>query len=309
MPASQAHQHPQRRQRLYLPKELRGRLPADDRAVDDAWHLYRETGDVHAFQRLCEFYAPLAFAVAWHRKNRRPDVYVDDLDTLVSDGIFGLMTWAIPAMAKRWGQIANVRAMIMCQVGRMIRRQVSSRAWGGRRRGERIAIVEQVNSRFYHEHGRTPTRAELHAGLREHFTNPNICVGDIHPPEISGHSADALEVADREAKPIGHEAMSRDALRLAMKGLKGEDKRILRLVLEGRGTRFIATSLGRSNDYTQRRINGLLWKLRCRHDLAAYLGVEPAEMPTPPQRDSGETPATAFRLPAVKSIGPARKVG
>jgi hypothetical protein len=65
-------------------------------------------------------------------------------------------------------------------------------------------------------------------------------------------------------------------MKLAMKGLSGIDRQIFRRVLEGTSASEIGRRLGVSPSTACKRVNGLLWTLRKRTDLAAYLDVDPA---------------------------------
>ena len=110
----------------------------------------------------------------------------------------------------------------------------------------------------------------------------------------------ALAKADTSARQPGELAIDAEALRLAFKRLKGEDRKLLRMVLDGAGCVAVSRLLCISQSRASQRINGLLWQLRSSAELAAYLGVEPTPKPVRER---------CRHYPSVKRLAPARRVG
>lgn len=255
----------------YLPAALRNQAP-DTAATDALWSRYAD-GDEAAFSPLVAHFAPQAFIVACQLKRRRPDFYAEPLDVLTSDGQLGL----IRAMRSTRCFHSGFRTYARTAVRHAIRRGVFDRRWGGRYQAERQGIVEEQRSRLVQEHGRLPTRAEMAAALRGIVLNPALHVDG--EPAMEPLSASARAVADPGAPRPDAEALGREAVRLAMKGLRPADRQILGLVMEGHGPKRVAAELGVSENTAARRINGVLWEARSRADLAAHLGTEPVQRP------------------------------
>jgi DNA-directed RNA polymerase specialized sigma subunit len=282
-------------------------MPPYTAATAELWDRYTSDGDVSAFQGLMKFYAPLAFICACQLKRRRPDFYVDELDDLVSDGLLGL-AFAIRRMLSGTAQYLmpgpDFYMRADTSIKATIRNQVKTRTWAGKGRSDRLELIGRLQSELIQEHGRLPTREELRSRLAEHLTNPNIQVGDVDPAAMMPLSAAAYRVADTSAQRPDVPALQSETIRLAFKGLKGEDRKILRIVLNGGTRRDVAAALGISPGSAEQRVNGLLWELRCRPDLAAHLDVEASAKPAP-KFLSGKTKY----LPRVSQAGPARKIG
>lgn len=283
---------------------LRRRMTLDTPATTDLWRRYLATGDAAAYHALVEHYAPLAFINAYLLKNRRPDFYaVEDLDTLVSDGLLGLIR-AIQNGERHAGP--HFRYYASYTIRSTIRREVKTRTWPGKTRFERIELVSRLRAELVQEHGRNPTRRELHARLAQHVTNPNLQIGDVDPAHFEAINGDARAVVDRRAPDPSNRAIDAETIRFAMKGLKGDDRRIFRMVvLNGKNAGDVQRAMGLGISCARDRINGVLWECRARADLARSLGVEAAAKPKrPPELRSRD-----WRVPAVSTLGPARKIG
>jgi RNA polymerase sigma-B factor len=289
----------------HTPRALRRSMPTDTPATAELWRRYLASRDQAAFQALCEHYAPLAFIRASMSKRSRPAFYREPLEDLLSDGLLGLVR-AIQT-CEYYGSAFEFRCFALGKIRSTIRDEVFTRSRGKRFHDKRN-VVERARAELTREHGRSPTRAELVERLSTVFTNPNIQIGEVERGGVGPLGESAGGVGDPSASDPADRLLGAEAVRLAMKGLKGEDRKILRLILAGQCAEDIAKVLGLSLSSTRARINGALWECRCRADLAAYLDVEPAQKPTRPPRDNGKKYERAWALPAISALGPARRV-
>jgi hypothetical protein len=60
-----------------------------------------------------------------------------------------------------------------------------------------------------------------------------------------------------------------------MKGLDSADRRLLKAILRGESSAAVGEMLGLRTPDAKRRMNGLVWELQRRAELAQALGVEP----------------------------------
>jgi hypothetical protein len=136
------------------------------------------------------------------------------------------------------------------------------------------------------------------------FTNPNIQVGDAPRMTAASQDDDARERMDATpdpAPPVLSAEMDAEAVRVAMAAMgSDEDRKILRLVMDGVSVNEIGTRLGVTGRWALKRISGVLWQARSHASLARCLGV--VAEPVPPRLKSGG-------LPAPKTFPPARLVG
>jgi hypothetical protein len=113
------------------------------------------------------------------------------------------------------------------------------------------------------------------------ITNPNIQVGEQRTMIAITDIDDVLNVKRAMRETVDRpdsshrRIMDREVIRLALKGLTGQDREMLKLAIEGEGPTAIGKRFGLTRKVAAKRINGLLWEARCRADLAEYLGVEP----------------------------------
>jgi DNA-directed RNA polymerase specialized sigma24 family protein len=82
-----------------------------------------------------------------------------------------------------------------------------------------------------------------------------------------------------------------EAMKLAMKGMQAQDRKLFKLVMKGVDQAEIARRLGVSRQRIGQRLNGVLWELRSRADLAEYLGVKPESPPAGMNRQNLPSPA------------------
>jgi hypothetical protein len=76
---------------------------------------------------------------------------------------------------------------------------------------------------------------------------------------------------------------------------------MLKMLAAGAGTREIARKLAVNLQTLHARLNGLLWELRCRADLAEHAAVVPEPAP--------RRTANKKNLLPLSSLGPAKRAG
>ena len=281
-----------------LPAALRRRMPEGGDESARLWADFHATGNPIARNSLIEFYAPLAMISAAVIKRQYPTLYREPLEELQSDGLYGLIK-AIDG--KPYVGHLQVRHYLHSLIRRTIRREQILRGWMGRRLQERQGVIERMRSELTQELNRVPTSAEMTDRLSGLITNPDICVGkqaNMYPASQTKPLRHAARLAaDKREKPPERGAMEREVMDLASRKLCKEDRDMLRKVLRGESATSIARQLGIGKTAAFQRINGLLWTLRCRADLAAYLEVQAADVIP---RNASYHPLTVSKFPPAR---------
>ncbi len=285
-----------------LPRGFLTRQPDDTDEIRDVWARYVADDNPRDFQRLTEFYMPMAHRRAMIIYRRNADLF-SDVDDMIQDGVLGLMS--IIRGQKRnlvTTPFFKFKRMSMA-INRSIWHEAVKRRWGGESRQEKMKVVRSVRAQLTLAMGRTPDEAEMLHGLRAMITNPGIYVGDAHMIARS-----QLENPDERAKlrqypdptqssPI-EQLLDRETIALAMKDFSPSEQEMLKLLLDGHSKKQVGKLMGMPEETARRRMNGLLWTARCRAELADYVGVERSQHP--PVRDS--------HLPPIDLMPPARRV-
>jgi len=272
-----------------LPLEFRKRIPDEDAASAGLWHAWLKRRDRAAFDGLLVRYLPVARAMAWRMKRRRPAYYHEPIGDLVSDGVLGIIRF-IQYRARY--QPEMMLGAAFWAVARYIRRCVAGRFWtGGHSRG-RLDELEHIRSSLTQELGRVPSRSELTSELAKSITNPNIVI-DV--PKIERLPDWPLAVendSDSQDGPM----IDPDLLRRVAKGLDKRDRKLLRMTLRGLCPAEIASKFGVSRERGRQLVNGLLWTLRANKQLAHAMGVEAIDRPR----------GSRGKLPRIQTLGQAR---
>ena len=290
------------------PSPFRRHMTLDSPATQATWRRYSVDRNAADEKALVEHYLPLCQILVYQLKRSRPEFYWEDEDTLISDA-----TLALLRTIRRHHHIDGCHGFRVFASGRMrciIHREITGRMWSHRRGYERLRVIAQARARLIQELGRMPTPDELTAALAGLITNPDIAVGKspqwLSPSQLDRKSnarrlRGAMEAfADRSAPSPDAPMIERETMRLALKGLKGDDRTMLKMLAAGAGTREIARKLAVNLPTLHGRLNGILWELRCRADLAEYAGVVPEPAPRLTNKKS---------LLPLSSLGPARLVG
>jgi RNA polymerase sigma factor (sigma-70 family) len=274
-----AKQHPaksRKRQPFYVAPIFKKPVEWDDAETLSLWRRHFE-GDTAADHALFEHYAPLVSIAAFRLHRRYPTMF-PDLEESISDGALGLLH----AIRLAKGINRGFREIARIGIRKQIFREMQMRRWGGRRASERQSVLRRVNATLTAELGRLPDQDETMQRLRGMFTNPQLYVGDVDIRAMSQIGEEkrsaARNVSDSPA-PLDQRLIDADVIRLAGKGLERKDRKILKALLAGQTSREISVRFGIDYSTVRQRINGLLWVCRCNADLAAYLGVEPCELP------------------------------
>jgi RNA polymerase sigma factor (sigma-70 family) len=258
---------------------------------------FAPTCDPAARTALVEFFAPLVLINASVMRRRHFDFYpADSFGQMIADGMFGLLRAV--HLADNPATFSSYARTWICTSIRRGRRE----ALGMRRPSDRI--IAQERERFIQAEGRLPTRQELLKRVGQHISNPNIQIGEAPPIAFSQLETEAHAfvsyLADQCTESPDQRLLDRETVKLAMKGLKPTDRKILKLLLRGQNQADIARRLGLSKQRVHQRLNGVLWEARSRADLARHLDVEPTARPIT---------TAGGQLASMKRISPARMVG
>ena len=279
---------------------FRRRFTIDTPATESLWRRHFQ-GDLTADSLLFEHYAPLICIIAGRLNRRCPHLFTEGFDWMLSDGALGLLN------AIRLNRVvhAGFRLLARREIRKSLFREMQTRRWGGRRRAEKLSVMDATRGRLTADLGRLPTPGEMQIELRKLLGH----VGNffVHgEPEIYSHSATAdsgareIDVAGPADSPLDR-ILDAEAVRLAKKGLSRVDQKILTMLLQGKSRREIAEATKIPYSKIGDRLNGVLWESRCRADLAQYLGVQAARMPK--KISHGHWPAIESAPPARRAIG------
>lgn len=261
------------------------------------WHRWLKLRREADFQALAEHYTPLITILVTCLKRAKPAMFADDFNDLRQDGI----VFMLDILRRTKSYFPGTPVLIMRWVRKDLYQCVRARSWGGARESKRLAIIASERAAMVQELERVPTPQEMADRLRGVFTNPNLHLQ--FSDALAGSAGVNFSVTTKRVRchsdPWG-EVIQNECRRLALKGLSGVDRKIVKLVMDGHSPAEIGRRIGLKGSYLMRRINGVLWELRCRADLADLLGVEAAEEM---RLDASGDPS------AIATAPPARRVG
>lgn len=269
----------------------------DPPEVAEHWQRYQSTGDPAARQSLFEFYAPIVAITTLKLKRRIPSLFSEEPVDLFNDGAIGVLRF-LESYVQRDYQPGFFHASCRQIVRTTMMREVLKRVRGiSRRQLKKQNIIAEFRSRYVQDNGRVPEKAEVAAHLSGLFVNPNLAI-DLVAEQKPFASCNREEVRDVcNSRAAGHAIdiplLCAETVKLALKGLRGDDRKILKLLLAGHSRQEIEQRLHLKD--IQRRLNGVLWEARSRADLALHLDREPMQRP-----------ATATRPGYVASVVPSR---
>jgi DNA-directed RNA polymerase specialized sigma subunit len=263
----------------FIPALLRADLAPETDQTDRLWDRWLREGLQADFNRLVEFYAPIAALSARRSKHRAPTFYIDPIEDLLSDGLaelvrlIGRTTLRIPA-----------GALVKCVRGRIFR-ECARRNWGGSKRYVRHAIIRDARARHFAEHGQLPTQSELVESLRGIITNRAIQIGDVPATHRfseleKSERRGAFDIAASKPEPSSIQIRPGELRRLAGQILKGAELQAFLMSLDGKRQEDIARVLGVSRERARQRISGAMWTMRAHRDFAGRFGFEPSKAPT-----------------------------
>jgi RNA polymerase sigma factor (sigma-70 family) len=250
-----------------------------DNQIDPLLRRYDQTRTLADRDAVIESLLPLVTAIAAKKRAR---MHCDDeLDEMVSDGLLDLTT-LVEQYADR--SIRHFMATVIIAVRRSMLEGWKLRQWGKYAKSEKMKIAIRFRKQFLRDNGRLATRDEVRTHLATTITNPDMLI--IHRKSKMIRFCDGSdgkqvkratrEIADHRELPVDV-AVNREILRLALKTLRGKDRTFLSLAIDGMSVIEIAKRLGLTKDQAHQRVNGILWELRCRNDLAMELGVQPSD--------------------------------
>jgi DNA-directed RNA polymerase specialized sigma subunit len=292
--------------RSYRSEELSAQFAtapvASDAQIQIALDRYLESGADADRDAIATLYLPLITAMALNRRKRRDD---SELDELISDGCAAVMN-----VIQRHADLPLYRFVtMMCSAIRCSFIAGSQhRQWAGAVRGKThgLRTMSMLRKVFFRQHGRFPKSDEIRTALGQMIDNRFI-ENEFRKPRMIASSSladrDGAELLAQMASaatpsPV-YELMGREAIALALKPLKGVDRTMFKLAIDGVSDVEIAKRVGLGPSKVGERINGLLWEARCRADLAGYLGVVPSQ--TIPEKYYGNS----RKVPRISKAKPA----
>ena len=274
-------------------------MELDTEVTRELWRRYLESdkADQDAFHKLWEHYTPLAWINAIVMKRRRPDYFTREVEELFSDGVLGLLT---AFKYEKFGAqgFRRIAARAIRESINVHERQIRT---GHVAKGTTTSLGRQLRAKMIQELGRVPLADELNERLGKLVTNPAFA--RPHPCEAKSFSnrqlRDLRDAGTSEEKPIDA-LIQKETMRLGLRGLDPQSKQLMKLALAGHSVPEIAKRTGMTAAAARHRINGAIWEMRCRADLADYLGVESS---------AGMPRRRASHYPAISTEAPAERAG
>lgn len=282
MPATSTPRRRSLRSIDQLPPAFRAGWQRNDAAAQRLWAAYGSDPSIAARNGLAEHYLSFCFAVAvrWNRRLH----YRVPLDDLHSDCCYGLLVAIGSADPDRWVEFTGYASAVMGR--RVMASLMDGKDWSYHARRShlkknRASIIRSFRRRLAREEGRAATKEEITAHLATMIDNPLLQVGEAPPPMLY-LSDDAWQCVQPAApqRPLPELSNTR-ALRLAMRDLTQEDRRVLVAVLRGESSAAVGKMLGIKRKAARERMTGVLWTLARRRDLAELAGREPVKVAEP----------------------------
>jgi RNA polymerase sigma factor (sigma-70 family) len=262
-----------------LPAAYVRSLPRIDPRAQSLWKLWDADRSIPNRNALAEHYLPLVFMVAKNMANHIEIYARAPLGELVSDGTLGLLG-GINAHQPHSFQVTRTRGYLAAHIRGRIRKERADRSWAKRAEGDRQTVVERVRENLTQRLGRLPTPEQMTAAIAGLVTNPALRLGDPVKMVFTSEEREARRSINQAPDPTDfcpdEGLLQRELMKMACRKLGREDRSLLRMILKGKSQRDVAKAMGVTIKTASGRVNGLLWTLRCRVELADYLGVQPA---------------------------------
>jgi DNA-directed RNA polymerase specialized sigma subunit len=278
--------------------------------VTAAIERYSRDGNAADFDRVFAHFAPIALIESIRLKRLHESVFIEPIAEYISDALLGLVKTIQQYNQRHKGfSFGSFCYGVKRDVGRQIWHGFYERRPAGSKT-RALRTLARIRSDLTRELGRVPTREELAGRLAGKLTNPQIHFARfsdrshqvLAPSQEDEEFNQRLEnVADARASDPAKAVLDREAIGVALKGLKGDDRKILRLLLQGLNPSQIAERVGLNRRNVLNRCNGVLWESRCRAELAAYVGVQPDA--APPAKNSHSYFPTFNPTPSKLAIG------
>jgi RNA polymerase sigma factor (sigma-70 family) len=265
--------------RAEMPAAFNAPFCTDDE-LDVLLRHYESRRDATTFDAVVEAFMPLVAALAMRMKKLRPEVYRDDIDQLVSDGLMGLLD-----SLRSFQTGMEARAYAYCakrSIRSSIRNERLRRLPGGRIFNLRRNEVSAMRSRMTIELGRQPTKAELTNGLRCIIPNPSFYVEHESrqtqslDDDANGHKSPLSESLPSNSRDPADILTDAGLMRIALKGMDAIDKRVFKMLMRGSTQIDIAKAMGVTRQRVGQRVTCLLWVLQRNAELAEHVGFKPA---------------------------------
>lgn len=144
--------------------------------------------------------------------------------------------------------------------------------------------VRDFTRRFMKNTGRAPNGDEIDEFLRRIFHSKRLDVGRrplamVTLTDLEEHEMQAVEHTEDESASIFSSIFGREAQKLANKSFNGTDLKVFKMLCDGRNVHEICRAMHLNQGAALRRINGVLWAIKCNLELAAMVDAKADESP------------------------------
>jgi len=266
----------------------------DGPEITAVWKRYLSCRRSADLSTLTDHYLPLVARAAMGRSRRRGRVPVDALDEAFADGMLNLVqiiqeTTAYCPDEFRHVTISKLMEALWCSL--------DNRGHGKQHRAQVSRFIFFVRADLEQKLQRPPTIDEIRDGIRSRSRSPAKYLAALGwaMAGVQGFE-DWKRVADPKTSDPSRRALNMEVIHLASMGLKGRDRAIFRLTLQGMTKAEIGRKVGCHETNVHYRLCRMFWLMRSDPKLAAYLGVVPD--PTPPARPRGRNWPNFVATPA-----------
>jgi hypothetical protein len=267
------------------------RCDLDDRSIDPCWERWIQRRDQAAFRQLMEFYSPfLAMSVTRLMKRHR-GYLSDEFSTYFSDAALTLAKMIRnqrkPFDPRHW------KVMLWKYIPLGVQAELDARSFVGRSGRSDRRIVARIKCELTARLGREATRDELEAAIRQarggKFDRLLSIVGTDEKStrafsQFENDGRHGIDPLDASAADPGLRMMNAEAMKLAFRILKKDERPLIQAMLDGKTGEQMTIRFWVSRERIRQRLNVALWRLRCNRKLAEHFGVQPdAETPLDPR--------------------------
>ncbi|MGD0462864.1 MAG: hypothetical protein ABSB74_10285 [Tepidisphaeraceae bacterium] len=271
----------------------------DGPEIAAVWQRYLSRRDPSDLSILTDHYLPLIKKAARGSSFRRGRVPIDSLADAFADGMLGLLK----AIQKTTAYDAEeFRRTAVNRIFNTIWDSLDDRGHGKLNRAQLSRFIFFVRCDLEAKLERPPTIDEMRDGIRSRSKAPAKYLAALGWAEnaIEGFSQ-WRHLADPKMPDPSRRSLNAEVIQLASRGLRGRDKAIFRLTLQGLSKAEIGRRLKCHETNVHYRMCRMFWLMRSDPKLAAYLGVVPD--PAPPARPRGRNWPHFVAAPAARLSG------
>lgn len=268
-----------------LPQAYRQPLRLHDDATAAIFNRFIAHPTESDFNALMKLTAPLLVITAFKMNRRNPDFYTD-VEEMICEGTPALMheVKRCEAFIPEFFLRAAMRA-----IKTAIRIATYKRHGSTRYRHDQRRIIERIIAHLRQQFGREPLQDELSESIAGAVGNPRFyssfrSIHNVSQFEDRGDRREFLNLPDEKVVEPARKMIDRETVRLAFDGLNEADRTMLEMIFDGEPLGAIRSRFRLTKHHARKRIDGLIWQVARRADLARYLDVEPATEQAPATR-------------------------